>query len=455
MKRLLELSIDRPVATCMLLLCMMVLGVVAVFRLPLDFLPLLAAPEVDVEVPFPGSHPLETLREVAIPIEEEIATIPDVRRIGTRASAGQANIEVEARSIVPSRVRPRQAVQAFWRPDVDERRQRREDRAEWRAALTPKEYEVLRRKGTERAFTGRYWNTEDDGTYVCAGCGTPLFRSETKFDSDCGWPSFFEPIDEERVEEIEDQSHGMVRTEVVCARCEGHLGHVFPDGPRGFDVTGERAAERRAALEAMYADRRATLLGRAAQAAFSTVDLLAQVALAPRALYPGTSFGRTMRDVAGLVKADFGVRVVSVDLGGWDHHAGEVDRLASVAGDLASTLAAFRADLGAHASRTLVLAMTEFGRTAAQNGGGGTDHGHASILLALGGGVAGGRVVLRDGVWPGLSPDDLFEGRDLEVTTDFRDVFAEVLDRHMGLSETSAIFPGFQLDASGYPGLYA
>jgi peptide-methionine (R)-S-oxide reductase len=103
--------------------------------------------------------------------------------------------------------------------------------AQWRAELSPEQYHVLRQKGTERAFTGRYWDTTTPGTYRCAGCGQPLFDSEAKFDSGCGWPSFDRPLREDRVEEHRDTSHGMIRTEVTCRRCGGHLGHVFPDGP--------------------------------------------------------------------------------------------------------------------------------------------------------------------------------------------------------------------------------
>ena len=109
--------------------------------------------------------------------------------------------------------------------------------AEWRAQLSPEEYEVTRRHGTERAFTGRYHDTKTPGTYKCVCCGTPLFSSETKFDSGTGWPSFFEPIDPAHVRYVRDLSHGMVRVEEVCARCGSHLGHVFPDGP---PPTGER-----------------------------------------------------------------------------------------------------------------------------------------------------------------------------------------------------------------------
>jgi peptide-methionine (R)-S-oxide reductase len=103
---------------------------------------------------------------------------------------------------------------------------------EWRKELTPEQYQILREKGTERAFTGRYWNNHDKGVYLCAACGNELFDSETKYDSGSGWPSFTAPLAEERVETETDESHGMIRTEVHCARCGGHLGHVFDDGPR-------------------------------------------------------------------------------------------------------------------------------------------------------------------------------------------------------------------------------
>ena len=103
--------------------------------------------------------------------------------------------------------------------------------AEWRAQLTPMQYRVAREKGTEPAFSGKYWDCTNAGTYRCIGCGEPLFESAAKFDSHCGWPSFSAPLDTEGITEIEDRSHSMRRTEVVCSACGSHLGHVFADGP--------------------------------------------------------------------------------------------------------------------------------------------------------------------------------------------------------------------------------
>lgn len=125
--------------------------------------------------------------------------------------------------------------------------------AEWRQELDAERYHVLREKGTERAFTGKYWDLKDEGTYHCAACGEPLFLSDTKYDSGSGWPSFYQPASEDSIGELSDHSHGMIRTEVVCKRCESHLGHVFPDGPQ--DKTGLRYCINSASLDFKKSDK--------------------------------------------------------------------------------------------------------------------------------------------------------------------------------------------------------
>jgi uncharacterized protein (DUF1501 family) len=221
-----------------------------------------------------------------------------------------------------------------------------------------------------------------------------------------------------------------------------------------FRLSGGFPTQRRAALQTMYQSVATTLLGRSASELFQSIDQVAAIPNTSTVQYPNGGLGRALRDVAALIRADVGVRVVAVNIGGWDTHERELEYIASAAAELAGSLAAFDQDLGASAGRTLVVSMTEFGRTVEENGSGGTDHGHGSVSFVMGGGIHGGRVLLRNNQWPGLATAQRFQQRDLAVTTDFRDTFAEILNRHMGVSTLAPIFPNYTVDAANYPGLF-
>ncbi|RMH20423.1 MAG: DUF1501 domain-containing protein [Gemmatimonadetes bacterium] len=169
--------------------------------------------------------------------------------------------------------------------------------------------------------------------------------------------------------------------------------------------------------------------------------------------YPRSDFGRSLRQIAQLIKADVGVEIAFADLGGWDTHVGQGGargQLANRLGELARGIRALYDDLGDRMEDVVILTMSEFGRTVAENGSGGTDHGHANCMFALGGGVRGGAVL---GDWPGLEPEQLYEGRDLAVTTDFRDVFAEVVSGHLGAKHLERVFPGYTIDRERWRGV--
>jgi uncharacterized protein (DUF1501 family) len=168
--------------------------------------------------------------------------------------------------------------------------------------------------------------------------------------------------------------------------------------------------------------------------------------------YPRGRLGKAMLAIARLIKADVGLQVAFADVTGWDTHVNQgasEGQLAARLGELGQALAAFARDLGERMRDVVVLTLSEFGRTVRENGNAGTDHGHATAMLVLGGSVNGGRVL---GKWPGLDPEQRFEGRDVAVTTDFRDLFAELLARHLGTGTLNPIFPGFTPDPARFPG---
>ncbi len=228
-----------------------------------------------------------------------------------------------------------------------------------------------------------------------------------------------------------------------------------------FGVRAGRESDQAArGFEAVYAGGFDDLLDGTAREAFEAVKMLRkanpqQYAPEGGASYPQTPFGQAMLQIAQLIKADVGLEVAFTDLGGWDTHANQGagrGQLADRLGEFSRGIAAFHRDLGDRMRNVVVLTMTEFGRTMRQNGTGGTDHGHASCLFAVGGPVKGGKVY---GKWPGLGTEQLYEGRDLALTTDFRDVFAEVAARHMGAADLKAIFPGFTPNPADFCGLLA
>jgi uncharacterized protein (DUF1501 family) len=201
-------------------------------------------------------------------------------------------------------------------------------------------------------------------------------------------------------------------------------------------------------FEAMYAQSVDSVLHGTGQETFEAVKMLKAADLskytpAPGANYPRGRFGDSLRQVAQLIKANLGVQVAFADIGGWDHHVNEGStqgQLANVLGEFAQSLGAFWIDLGDMAEDTVVVTMSEFGRTARENGNRGTDHGHANVMFVMGGPVKGGKVYGR---WPGLDQSQLYEARDLAVTTDFRNVLGEGVVRHLGNTHLEQVFPGF------------
>ncbi len=219
----------------------------------------------------------------------------------------------------------------------------------------------------------------------------------------------------------------------------------FKVGRSGAAVLGAAAGR---GFESLYAEAASELLATTGRETFDAVGLLSEAELAryrpaPGARYPQSPLGQALRQIAQLVHADVGLEVAFCESGGWDTHVAQGTAQGSFArraDDLARSIAAFWTDLGARRADVVLMTMTEFGRTVRENGSGGTDHGHGSALFLLGAGVDGGKV---HGRFPGLEPDQLHEGRDLPVTTDFRAVFSAVVQRHLGVAADTELFPGW------------
>lgn len=215
-----------------------------------------------------------------------------------------------------------------------------------------------------------------------------------------------------------------------------------------------------ASFEEQYAAAADRALNRTGTEAFEAVRMLQSAD--PRryqpengADYPRSGHGEALRQIAQLVKADVGLEVAFTESGQWDHHVNEggaTGQIANRLDDFARGLTALAIDLGSRMDDVIVLTMSEFGRAVAENGNRGTDHGHGNAMFVIGGGVRGGKVY---GKWPGLAPEQRFEGRDLAVTTDFRDVFGEIVVRHLGVQDPAAIFPGYAIKPAAFPGFLA
>jgi len=219
----------------------------------------------------------------------------------------------------------------------------------------------------------------------------------------------------------------------------------------GVGGRGPASAPLTSTFEAMYSQSSDTALHGTGRETFEAVKMLkeanpAKYTPAKGANYPRGRFGDSLRQLAQLIKADLGVEVAFADIGGWDHHVNEGSvqgQLANVLREFSQSIAAFWTDLGDLGEDTVLVTMSEFGRTARENGNRGTDHGHANVMFVLGGPVRGGRVY---GQWPGLEQSQLYEGRDLALTTDFRRVLGEAVYRHLGNKDLATIFPGFEND---------
>jgi len=235
---------------------------------------------------------------------------------------------------------------------------------------------------------------------------------------------------------------------VLARTLKGSNSAVAVENLNNFTVRDAAASK---VLESMYGSSQDQILGGTGRETFDAVTLLQSMQKTPYqpaagANYPRGKFGDSMRQIAQLIKADVGVEVAFADLGGWDHHVNEtgprasVGQLANRLDEFGASLSAFYRDLGDRMEDVVVVTMSEFGRTAKENGNRGTDHGHANAMFVMGGPVKGGKVY---GKWPGLAPEQLYEERDLALTTDFRDILSEAVRSHLGNTSLKSVFPNY------------
>jgi uncharacterized protein (DUF1501 family) len=269
--------------------------------------------------------------------------------------------------------------------------------------------------------------------------GTPGIKSTAD-----GWLNRALPQESDKPSPVRAVSLGPVLARTVA----GANSAVAVENLDSFALRDSAASK---VLQSMYSSTQDQILGGTGRKTFEALGLLKSIQDAPYrpaggAVYPRGRFGDSMRQIAQLIKADVGVEVAFADIGGWDHHVNEMGprastgQLATRLGEFGSALAAFYQDLGDRMGDVLMVTMSEFGRTAKENGNRGTDHGHANAMFVMGGRVKGGAVY---GKWPGLATEQLYEQRDLAVTTDFRDVLGEAVYEHLGNPSLKDVFPGY------------
>ena len=263
-----------------------------------------------------------------------------------------------------------------------------------------------------------------------------------------------------RHQEPESSFRAVALSQQLPRMLQGHAPALAMNQIAQFGIRGGQGDMMSNSFEAQYAAAADQVLNGVGREAFSAMKTLkvadpSKYQPANGAQYPNGPLGQALRQIAQLSKSDVGLEVAFADIGGWDTHVnqgGAQGQLATKLDDFSRSIAALVTDLGDRMADTIVLTMSEFGRAVNENGNRGTDHGHGNAMLVMGGGVRGGKVY---GKWPGLSVDRRYEGRDLAVTTDFRDVFGEIVVRHLGLPNAQPIFPGYTVLSSKFPGLFS